>query len=716
MRTKASRICGALLALLAIGTFSTAHANQYPPPNPGSLPNGTNPSCQSPDTLIRVEFIKNPNLPSATCHPIAPDTVWGIGGIVTGFDPITSGFAIYVQNSDGNPWGGVDVFTGGTNYINDPRFLTDSFGTPLALGDSLMSYGRMDNFQGEDELRGFASSAFNPPLPAVRRISVGNPLPPFQRNTVNYFRELNTNPNGKQWISCLVRASSDQHKLRVVRTSDQNTGLNTPNSFLLVDNVICPPNAVGPCDSLFVDGNTLTTVGPPQVGALVDSVQGIYTQRTRGFRVQLRGGNDLFDLAAPTLTDAYPIANGDSIRVVFDRDLTPASAQNVLNYTLGSTGFNADGAKQQVDKRVVHLRVTTASSAPVGGNESITVGGVVNNNNGQAMTGFQTLNFYAGILPISMIQAPDPASLSASPCVDRSTFAAAGNQATGGRMTTRGVCTAVMGSTYFIETATGGARSGLALFAPVTALVQGHQYLLAGGIQEFFGETELVSNVFARDEGVVAIPAPIVKTVHVLRDTTCDAAQSLDTADDYDAVLVRVQDVKSTDERTAGQNFFVAGQYPTNPDTILIDNNIARTFDPTKNQYVTVTGVLQHSFVAAGTVYRIQPRGNSDITVNSTLNVDDQLPTGVSFGISPNPGRASRITFALPTRQRVQIGVYDLAGRRRAVLADGEYPAGTTSLGWDGLDAEGHAVGAGVYFYKMRLETGIYTRRGVLLN
>ena len=704
MRTKASRIIAALF-VIACCSASVAHAIQYPP---AAGPLGCNPP-NPPDTLIRVEFIQNPNLPDVLCHPTAPDTVWGIAGIITGFDPIANGFAIYIQNSDGNPWGGVDVFTGGDNYIGN-------FTPNLAPGDSIVAYGRMDEFQGETELRGFASSAFSPPNTAVRRISIGNALPPFKRGTVNYFQELPTNPNSEQWEGCLVRVSSDQHKLRVVRSTDQNSALNTPSSFIAVDNVICPTSSPGPCDSLFVDGSTLALVGPPLIGALVDSVQGIYDQRTRGYRIQVRSGNDMFDTAPPNLLDAYPIAAGDSIRLVFDRDITTASAQNTLNYTLGSTGFNADGAKQQVDKRVVHLRVTTASSAPVGGNESVTVGGVVNNNNGQTMTGFQTRNFYAGILPITMIQAPDPGPLAASPCEDRSKFALAGNQATGGRMSVRGICTAAIGSTYWIEDAAGGARSGVAVFAPIQQMSVGRKYLLAGGVQEFFGETEVTNNVFIRDELPATAPTPVIKTVHVLRDTSCDVAQVIDNGEDYEGVLVKLVDVKTVDERSAGQNFFVAGQYPTNPDTILIDNNVTRTFDPTKDQYVTVTGISDQSFAVVGTLYRIQPRGNADIVVNPTLGVDEPLPTGVSFGIAPNPGPNSRITFGLPTRQKVRIGVYDLAGRQRAVLADAEFAAGPHSLSWDGRDTDGAPVGAGVYFYKMKLGSGTYSRRGILLH
>src|SRR5262249_35504621 len=142
-----------------------------------------------------------------------------------------------------------------------------------------------------------------------------------------------------------------------------------------------------------------------------------------------------------------------------------------------------------------------------------------------------------------------------------------------------------------------------------------------------------------------------------------------------------------------------------------------RCFDPTKGQYVTVTGVLDlASSVFAGVQWRIQPRNDADIVVNPTLNVDPELPPGVSFAITPSVARQATITFALPTRDHVKVAVYDIVGRRLATIADGEYPAGKTQLGWDGRDASGRTMGAGMYFYKMTVAGQTYERRGVILN
>lgn len=70
--------------------------------------------------------------------------------------------------------------------------------------------------------------------------------------------------------------------------------------------------------------------------------------------------------------------------------------------------------------------------------------------------------------------------------------------------------------------------------------------------------------------------------------------------------------------------------------------------------------------------------------------------------IEAAPG-SGRLTFQLdlPTRQRVRLGIYDVAGRRVRSLIEGELPVGMTRVQWNGKDDGANAVRAGVYFAKL---------------
>ncbi len=61
---------------------------------------------------------------------------------------------------------------------------------------------------------------------------------------------------------------------------------------------------------------------------------------------------------------------------------------------------------------------------------------------------------------------------------------------------------------------------------------------------------------------------------------------------------------------------------------------------------------------------------------------------------------STTLSLELTASARATIVVYDAAGRRVRVLADGELGAGTHAIAWDGRDQRGAAVPAGVYFVR----------------
>jgi hypothetical protein len=71
-------------------------------------------------------------------------------------------------------------------------------------------------------------------------------------------------------------------------------------------------------------------------------------------------------------------------------------------------------------------------------------------------------------------------------------------------------------------------------------------------------------------------------------------------------------------------------------------------------------------------------------------------------GAFPNPtDSATSIRFTLPSRMRVSITVYDVAGRVVRRLLDATMPEGESDVDWDGLDESGKAVANGLYLYRM---------------
>jgi len=84
---------------------------------------------------------------------------------------------------------------------------------------------------------------------------------------------------------------------------------------------------------------------------------------------------------------------------------------------------------------------------------------------------------------------------------------------------------------------------------------------------------------------------------------------------------------------------------------------------------------------------------------------------------APNPLREqTTLRFALAAPGRARLAIFDVQGCELRVLADGEQPAGERALVWDGKDAAGRRLPAGVYFARLALPSGNTARKLVLVR
>lgn len=95
-----------------------------------------------------------------------------------------------------------------------------------------------------------------------------------------------------------------------------------------------------------------------------------------------------------------------------------------------------------------------------------------------------------------------------------------------------------------------------------------------------------------------------------------------------------------------------------------------------------------------------------------TSGVADPALPGIALAAAPNPARGPlALRFALPRAMPVTLAIYDAAGRRVRTLADGMWPAGTQTVGWDARDRSGRAVPAGLYFARLAADGRVLVRR-----
>lgn len=100
--------------------------------------------------------------------------------------------------------------------------------------------------------------------------------------------------------------------------------------------------------------------------------------------------------------------------------------------------------------------------------------------------------------------------------------------------------------------------------------------------------------------------------------------------------------------------------------------------------------------------------------------MDAEEPLAVSaFKLSNKPNPFTCVTtihFELPAASDVQLEVYDLAGRRIASLVSGPVEAGPHQAVWDGRTLSGAPAAAGVYYYQLRADGELASRRMLRLQ
>jgi flagellar hook assembly protein FlgD len=103
----------------------------------------------------------------------------------------------------------------------------------------------------------------------------------------------------------------------------------------------------------------------------------------------------------------------------------------------------------------------------------------------------------------------------------------------------------------------------------------------------------------------------------------------------------------------------------------------------------------------------------------AVVSAPDLTPPDLALGANfPNPVvGATRIPIAIPAGgSRVTLDIFDLAGRPVRQLLEGDKPEGWHVVSWDGLDHDGRAVPAGIYFYRVTTASKAFTRKMTVIR
>lgn len=103
---------------------------------------------------------------------------------------------------------------------------------------------------------------------------------------------------------------------------------------------------------------------------------------------------------------------------------------------------------------------------------------------------------------------------------------------------------------------------------------------------------------------------------------------------------------------------------------------------------------------------------------NELNHIDEALPSHYALNQNyPNPfNPMTTITYQLSKQSKVEITIFNLLGQKIKTLINNVMPAGEHSVNWDATNQRGVKLPSGLYFYQMRIQGNIITRKMNLIK
>jgi uncharacterized secreted protein with C-terminal beta-propeller domain len=90
---------------------------------------------------------------------------------------------------------------------------------------------------------------------------------------------------------------------------------------------------------------------------------------------------------------------------------------------------------------------------------------------------------------------------------------------------------------------------------------------------------------------------------------------------------------------------------------------------------------------------------------------------GIRLGAYPNPfNPQTTITFSLERAGRANVEVYEVSGKRVAILADQTFAAGEHSFLWNGRDLAGRSMSSGTYLVRLKTASAVTAQKLMLVR
>jgi hypothetical protein len=107
---------------------------------------------------------------------------------------------------------------------------------------------------------------------------------------------------------------------------------------------------------------------------------------------------------------------------------------------------------------------------------------------------------------------------------------------------------------------------------------------------------------------------------------------------------------------------------------------------------------------------------NGITNIEKTKKLNNIIKNFILFQNHPNPfNPGTTIEYELPKPGNVTLTIFDVVGQQVKKFSNNS-PAGINKTIWDGKNSKGDFVASGIYFYRVKFENSILSRKMIIVK
>ncbi|HMA77027.1 MAG TPA: T9SS type A sorting domain-containing protein [Candidatus Krumholzibacteriaceae bacterium] len=226
------------------------------------------------------------------------------------------------------------------------------------------------------------------------------------------------------------------------------------------------------------------------------------------------------------------------------------------------------------------------------------------------------------------------------------------------------------------------------------------------------GAVDVINPVTLQTESAMLTEVSAEGDINDVEIFSADLGYAIITNSSFNTVLISFN--PSTGEKL--KEIYSPGDYVINDIEISPGGELFLADQTSTDPGIRIYSAYDGSELSAGTISTGLPP--FDICFSGGVQTDaETLPAAMLKQNYPNPfNPVTTIPFSLKKGCRVNISVFDAAGRRTATIADRKFTAGSHRVVWNGKDSRSRTLPSGFYFVRLKTRGFTDSKKMILLR